>query len=124
MLFRSVSQSRYGVYRVALLVYRGSVGGGLQYKLSGDNGANGNWDGSTTIPTVGTSNIGSGGYWQIKTAPGSATADLGYWVRIHFYIKRPVLSYVRSSSIIWCARSDVYSGYNNWYNILRSCSYH
>ena len=69
----------YGDYRVALLVLRGSVGGGLYYKLSADNAANGNWDSvlKTGIPTVGTSNIGSGGYWQIKTAPGSATADLG-----------------------------------------------
>ncbi len=99
----------YGDYRVSLLVYRGSVGGGLQYKLSGDNGANGNWDGSTTIPTVGTSNIGSGGYWQIKSAPGSANADLGYWVRIHLYIKRPVLSYARGSSTESGARDPMYT---------------
>lgn len=99
----------YGDYRVSLLVYRGSVGGGLQYELSGDNAANGNWDGSTTIPTVGTSNIGSGGYWQIKSAPGSATADLGCWVRIHLYIKRPVLSYVRSSSTESGARDPMYT---------------
>lgn len=99
----------YGDYRVALLVLRGSVGGGLYYKLSADNAANGNWDGSTTIPTVGTSNIGSGGYWKINTAPGSATADLGYWVRIHLYIKRPVLSYVRSSSTESGARDPMYT---------------
>ena len=80
------------------------MGGGLLYKLSGDNGAN---DGG--ISTVGTSNIGSGGYWQIKSAPGSADADLGYWVRIHLYIKRPVLSYVRSTSIESGARDPMYT---------------
>ena len=98
-----------GDYRVLFLVLRGSVGGGLYYKLSGDNGANGIWDGSTTIPTVGTSNIGSGGYWLIKSAPGSADADLGHWVRIHLYIKRPVLSYVRSTSIESGARDPMYT---------------
>lgn len=101
-----------GDFRLSLSVIRGSIGGGLYYKFQADNNANGNWNGSTGIPSVGTA-IPNGpfpdGYWAYRSAVGTASSDLGCWIRTHLYVKRPTLSYVRSSTTESGARDPMYT---------------
>lgn len=95
-----------GDYSITLQVIRPSVGEGLYYKFSADNNANGNWPTyqPTAVPSVGTIIP----YWTYRSAVGSANSDLGCWVRTHLYVKRPVLSYVRSSTTESGARDPMY----------------
>lgn len=98
-----------GDYRIKCEIIRSSDGGGLRYKFSADNSANGNWNGSSGIPSVGTS-IPNGtyldGYWAHRSDIGSADADQNCWVNVHMYVKRPTLNYNRSSTIEDGARTD------------------
>lgn len=100
----------FGDYRISLIIGRAATGG-LYYKFSADNNANGNWNGSSGIPSVGTVNVtGSNpdGYWAYRTSQGSAETDLGCWIRTHLYVKRPQIINVRSSDIESGARDPMY----------------
>lgn len=100
-----------GDFRISLNVIQGSVGGPLFYKFSADNNANGNWNGSSGIPSVGTATPNGtfpDGYWAYRSALGTATSDLGCWIRTHLYVKRPPLNYNRSNIIEAGARDPMY----------------
>ena len=105
-----IGNTGLGDYRLTLQIGRGSVGGGLFYKFSADNNANGNWNGnaSTSIPSVGTVNVtgaNPNGYWAHRSDVGTADLDLGCWIRTHLYVKRPPLDYTRSSTVEAGART-------------------
>lgn len=95
----------YGDFRIICQIVRGSVGGGLYIKFSADNNANG----QSVVPSVGTNNVATDGYWTYRTAIGSADSMIGCWIRTHFYLKRPTLSYVRSASTESGASSPMYT---------------
>lgn len=102
-----------GDYRVSLQIVRANPGQDLYLKLSGDNNANGNWNvnlgAGSTIPQVGTVNSAPGTpYWTATIVPSSAMALLGCWIRIHFYVKRPQISTVISSTTEAGARDPMY----------------
>lgn len=102
-----------GDYRLSLQIVRSSDGQPLYYKLAGDNNANGNWNvnlgPSGSVPQVGTVNSAPGSsYWVSPIVVGSAMSDLGCWVRIHLYIKRPQISTVISSDKESGARDPMY----------------
>ena len=107
-----------GDFRIICQIVRGSAGGGLYIKFSADNNANGNWNGSSGIPTVGTNNVSTDGYWTFRTGVGSADAFIGSWIRTHFFLRRPTLNYNRSTDIEAGARDPMYiqdttTGYAN-----------
>jgi len=104
--------SSLGDYRITMIVNRGPTGG-LYYKFSGDNNANGNWNGnaSTSIPTVGTAIPNAtypDGYWAHRTDPGTVESDLGCWIRTHLYVKRPAIINKISSTTEAGARDPMY----------------
>lgn len=88
----------FGDFRIWIGIIRASAGQPLYYKFAADNNANGNWTGIAGIPTVG--NVTT--YWQFPTVPGTsdgkAEDDLGYWVRVHLYIKMSQAINVRSGT--------------------------
>lgn len=88
-------ENSFGDFRIWIGIVRSTAGQPLYYKFAADNNANGY---SPTIPSVGSLTT----YWQFPTVPGTsdgkAEDDLGYWVRVHLYIKMSQAINVRSGT--------------------------